>query len=205
MWIAARPCRTLSTAWNISVPSCSCRCFRNTDMKMDRNALLALLLTLAALPVFAQRSQRDPLNQKEVDELRDTNQEPDKRLPLIVKFARERLDAALAARSNPKLAAADRSSLQDFLSIYDELSDNLDMYTDQKEDLRKPLKMVIAGDGEFRVKLNQVRQASTPEEMNNYGFVLTSAVQAVNDGVAEHRELQQEQEAAAKGKKRAHR
>ena len=179
-------------------------------MKMDRNALLALLLTLAALPVFAQRSQRDPLNQKEVDELRDTNQEPDKRLPLIVKFARERLDAALAARSNPKLAAADRtaairSSLQDFLSIYDELSDNLDMYTDQKEDLRKPLKMVIAGDGEFRVKLNQVRQASTPEEMNNYGFVLTSAVQAVNDGVAEHRELQQEQEAAAKGKKRAHR
>jgi len=179
-------------------------------MKMDRNALLALLLTLAALPMFAQRSQRDPLNQKEVDELRDTNQEPDKRLPLIVKFARERLDAALAARSNPKLAAADRtaairSSLQDFLSIYDELSDNLDMYTDQKEDLRKPLKMVIAGDGEFRVKLNQVRQASTAEEMNTYGFVLTSAVQAVNDGVAEHRELQQEQEAAAKGKKRAHR
>ncbi len=179
-------------------------------MKMDRNALLALLLTLAALPMFAQRSQRDPLNQKEVDELRDTNQEPDKRLPLIVKFARERLDAALAARSNPKLAAADRtaairSSLQDFLSIYDELSDNLDMYTDQKEDLRKPLKMVIAGDGEFRVKLNQVRQASTPEEMNTYGFVLASAVQAVNDGVAEHRELQQEQEAADKGKKRAHR
>lgn len=179
-------------------------------MKIDRSALLALLLTLAALPGFAQRGQHDPLNQKEVDELRDTNQEPDKRLPLIVKFARERLDAALAARSNPKLAAADRtaairSSLQDFLSIYDELNDNLDMYTDQKEDLRKPLKMVIAGDGEFRVKLNQVRQASAPDEMNTYGFVLTSALQAVSDGAAEHRELQQEQEAAAKGKKRAHR
>jgi hypothetical protein len=179
-------------------------------MKIDRRTLLALLLILAALPAFAQRGQRDPLNQKEVEELRDTNQEPDKRLPLIVKFARERLDAALAARSNPKLAAADRTaairdSLQDFLSIYDELSDNLDMYTDQKEDLRKPLKMVIAGDGEFRVKLNQVRQASTPDEMNTYGFVLTSALQAVNDGAAEHRELQQEQEAVAKGKKKAHR
>lgn len=179
-------------------------------MKIDRRTLLALLLTLAALPAFAQRGQRDPLNQKEVEELRDTNQEPDKRLPLIVKFARERLDAALAARSNPKLAAAARTaairdSLQDFLSIYDELSDNLDMYTDQKEDLRKPLKMVIAGDGEFRVKLNQVRQASTPDEMNTFGFVLTSALQAVGDGAAEHRELQQEQEAVAKGKKKAHR
>jgi hypothetical protein len=41
---------------------------------------------------------------------------------LIVKFARQRLDAALAARNNPKLSADDRTatihdSLQDFLSI----------------------------------------------------------------------------------------
>src|SRR5579863_393357 len=179
-------------------------------MKMDRSALLALLLTLAALPVFAQRSQRDPLNQKEVDELRDTNQEPDKRLPLIVKFARERLDAALAARSNPKLAAADRtaairSSLQDFLSIYDELSDNLDMYSDQKEDLRKPLKMVVAGDGEFKVRLDQLRQGSSPDDMKVYAFVLTSAVEAVKEGSGEHRQLQQEQETLAKEKKKTHR
>ncbi|HTM89583.1 MAG TPA: hypothetical protein VL155_15370 [Terriglobales bacterium] len=179
-------------------------------MKMNRTVLLALLLILAAWPSFAQRGQRDPLNPKEVDELRDTNQEPEKRLPLIVRFARERLDAALAARNNPKLAAADRtanihSSLQDFLSIYDELGDNLDMYTDQKEDLRKPLRMVIAGDGEFKVKLDQLRQTSAPDEMNNYGFVLTSAMEAVSAGTSEHRQLQQEQEAAAKGKKRAHR
>ena len=179
-------------------------------MKLNPAFIILSAILLLVLPGMAQREQRDPLTQAEVDQLRDTNQEPEKRLPLIVKFARERLDAALAARSNPKLAAADRTaairdSLQDFLSIYDELSDNLDMYTDQKEDLRKPLKMVIAGDGEFRVKLNQVRQASTPDEMNTYGFVLTSALQAVGDGAAEHRELQQEQEAVAKGKKKAHR
>jgi len=179
-------------------------------MKMNRTPLLALLLILAALPAPAQSGQRDPLNQKEVDELRDTNQEPEKRLPLIVKFARQRLDAALAARNNPKLSAADRtatihSSLQDFLSIYDELGDNIDMYTDQKEDLRKPLKMVTSADGEFKVKLDQLRHASTPDEMNDYGFVLTSAMEAVSAGTPEHRQLQQEQEAAAKGKKRAHR
>ena len=180
-------------------------------MKIERpRLLLAFLLILAALPAVAQRLPRDPLNQKEVDELRDTNQEPDKRLPLIVKFARERLDAAQAARVNPKLSAADRTaaihdSLEDFLSIYDELGDNLDMYTDQKEDLRKPLKMVVAGDGEFKVKLDQLRQNSSPDEMKVYAFVLSSAIQAVSDGIPEHRKLQQEQESLTKAKKKSHR
>ena len=180
-------------------------------MKIERPHLfLAFILIMAALPALAQRLPRDPLNQKEVDELRDTNQEPEKRLPLIVRFARERLDAAQAARVNPKLSAADRAatihdSLQDFLSIYDELDDNLDMYTDQKEDLRKPLKMVIAGDGEFKVKLDQLRQNSSPEEMKVYAFALTSAIQAVSDGASEHRKLQQEQEGLTKAKKKSHR
>jgi hypothetical protein len=172
--------------------------------------LLAFILFLSALPTLAQRSQRDPLNAKEVDELRETNQEPEKRLPLIVKFARERLDAAMAARNNPKLAAADRTatihdSVQDFVSIYDELGDNLDMYSDQKEDLRKPLKVVIAGDGEFKVKLEQLRQGTSPDEMKTYGFALTSALEAVSDGTSEHRQLQREQEESAKARKKAHR
>ena len=180
-------------------------------MKRYFSAVLAMLfLLLLALPAFAQRDDRDPLTAKEVDELRDTNQEPERRLPLIVKFARERLDNALLAHNNTKLAAADRAaavhdSLQDFLSIYDELDDNLDMYTDQKEDLRKPMKVVIAGDGEFKVKLDQLRRQSTPEEMKTYAFVLTSALQAVNDGTTEHRQLQQEQEATAKARKKSRR
>jgi hypothetical protein len=179
-------------------------------MKLFHPYLLLAFTLLSALPTLAQRSQRDPLNAKEVDELRETNQEPEKRLPLIVRFARERLDTALAARNNPKLAAADRTaaiheSLQDFLFIYDELGDNLDMYSDQKEDLRKPLKMVIAGDGEFKVKLQQLRQGAAPDEMKTYGFALTSALEAVSDGTSEHRQLQQEEEEAAKARKKAHR
>jgi hypothetical protein len=180
-------------------------------MKLYRPySLLAFTLFATLLPALAQRSQRDPLNAKEVNELRETNQEPEKRLPLIVRFARERLDAALAARNNPKLASAERTatihdSVQDFVSIYDELGDNLDMYTDQKEDLRKPLKIVIAGDGEFKVKLEQLRRGASPDEMKTYGFALTSALEAVNDGTGEHRRLQQEQEESAKARKKAHR
>lgn len=180
-------------------------------MKRYFSPLLAILfLFLPALPLIAQRDSRDPLTAKEVDELRDTNQEPDRRLPLIVRFARERLDNALIAHNNAKLAPEDRAatihdSLQDFLSIYDELDDNLDMYTDQKEDLRKPMKIVVAGDGEFKVKLEQLRRQSTPQEMKTYAFVLTSALQAVNDSSTAHRQLDQEQEATARGRKKSHR
>lgn len=179
-------------------------------MRLHRWLIFIACIAVLALPVLAQREQRDPLSQKEIDELRDTNQEPSRRLPLIVKFARERLDTALAASTNAKLAAADReaaihNSLQDFLSIYDELGDNLDMYTGQKEDLRKPLKMVVAGDGEFRVKLEQIRERSSPEDMKVYAFALTSALEAVNDGTEEHRRLQQEQEDLAKAKKKSRR
>jgi len=180
-------------------------------MKLYRPySLLAFTLFVSLLPALAQRSQRDPLNAKEVNELRETNQEPEKRLPLIVRFARERLDAALAARNNAKLSADERTatihdSVQDFVSIYDELGDNLDMYTDQKEDLRKPLKVVIAGDGEFKVKLEQLRRGASPDEMKTYGFAITSALEAVNDGAGEHRRLQQEQEESAKARKKAHR
>jgi hypothetical protein len=180
-------------------------------MKIRRlQCFVCLLVILASLPAWPQRRERDPLTEKEVDELRETNQEPEKRLPLIVKFARERLDAALAAHNNPKLAAADRAntihdSLQDFISIYDELGDNLDMYTEQKEDLRKPMKAVVAGDGEFKVKLDQIRQSSSPDEMKTYAFVLTSALEAVNDATTEHHKLQQEQEANARAKKKSRR
>jgi hypothetical protein len=79
------------------------------------------------------------------------------------------------------------------------------MYADQKEDLRKPMKAVIAGDGEFKFKLDQLRQTASPDEMKTYGFALTSAIEAVTDGTQEHHQLEREQEADAKGKRKSHR
>jgi len=53
-----------------------------------------VLLSLAAVvcPAWAQR-RRDPLTPPEIDQLRDTAWEPEQRLKLYVKFARERLAA----------------------------------------------------------------------------------------------------------------
>ena len=43
-----------------------------------------------ALPGLAEK-RYDPLNQKEIDDLREANMEPDKRLKLFIAYARARL------------------------------------------------------------------------------------------------------------------
>ena len=51
--------------------------------------LLAALLSTCVVKAAAQR--RDPLNEKEVDEMRETADYPDKRLETLVKFTRVRI------------------------------------------------------------------------------------------------------------------
>jgi hypothetical protein len=109
-------------------------------------------------------------------------------------------------RSDPKIAAADRPErvhelLQDFTSIYDQLGDNLDMYRDQNADLRKPLKLIIEGDSNFQGRLRQLKESSSPEEMKQYAFILSNAIDAVHDGATEHRKLLAEENAKPRKKK----
>ncbi len=118
-----------------------------------RNLILALLF-FPAIPLAAQLGGRDPLNQKEIDELREVAQEPDRRLKLMVEFARARLAAIDRLRGEPRLAAGRGNQvhdlLEDFTKLVDEMGDNIDDYLDRKYDLRKALKFVIEGDTEFQ-------------------------------------------------------
>jgi hypothetical protein len=164
---------------------------------------------LAALvgPCVAQRHA--DLAPAEVDQLRDSMMEPDTRLKLYVKFARARVDALDQVRSDPKVSAADRPSqihdkLQDFLDIYDELNDNIDMYVDRKDDIRKPLKVVMEADTEFQTKLKAFQDslASSKENTKPFEFVLSNTLDTLNDSVEDHKKLMQEQEEAAKNRKK---
>lgn len=172
-----------------------------------RIAIFALLF-FSAIPLAAQLGGREPLDETEIDKLREVAQEPDKRLKLMVEFARARLASIDQLRSDPR-SAADRGSrvhdlLEDFTRLVDEIGDNLDDYAARKYDLRKALKIAIDGDTEFQLKLRTLKEqaagagAKAGTEGSDYAFVLQSAADAVDTSLDDSRKLLAEQEAALK-------
>jgi len=166
---------------------------------------LAIVLLVGATTLTAQR-RRDPLSQTEIDQVRDTSWEPKLRLPLYVQFARARLVKLEEARNDPKTkdrAKQTHDLLDAFQLLYDELNDNIDTYVDRRDDIRKPLKTVIEADTEFQSKLRAVKDAAgvSPQEAAQYEFVLTNAIETVDNATEDHRKLLAEQEEQAKHKK----
>jgi len=177
-----------------------------TPDKFRMGLCVGVVLLSGSLGV-AQR-HRDPFTPQEIDQIRDTSWEPQLRLGLYVKFARARLVALEQLRSDPK--AKDRAQqthdrLDDFLLIYDELNDNIDTYVDRKNDIRKPLKVILDADTEFQAKLLALRDAAgvPPAEAKEYEFVLSTALETVDSSAEEHRKLMEEQEEAAKHRKKS--
>ena len=95
--------------------------------------------------------------------------------------------------------------LDDFLLIYDELNDNIDTYVDRKNDIRKPLKSIIDADTEFQAKLLALRDAAevSPEEVKQYEFVLSNALDTVDSAAEDHQQTLADQEEAAKHRKKS--
>jgi predicted nucleic acid-binding Zn-ribbon protein len=164
---------------------------------------------LLALMVILSPAQRrsDPLTQAEIDQLRDTAVEPELRMKFYVQFARARLVALEQMRSDPKITDRPKRThqmLEDFLSVYDELNDNLDNFEERKSDLRKALKAVIEGDTEFQAKLRALQDdaRSSREEVAEYRFILGNAIESVDSNTEDHRRFLAEQEELWKHKKK---
>src|SRR2546428_2004359 len=165
-------------------------------------------LSLLLLPIASAAPRHDPLTPAEIDQLRDTAQEPDQRLKLYVKFVRARLAAVEQVRSDPKVTDRGQEThdrLQDFLDVYDELNENIDTYVGRKADLRKVLKAVIEADSEFQAKIRALRDSAdaAKDEAKRYEFLLTNTLDTLDSSAEDHRQLLTEQEEAVKHKKPA--
>jgi hypothetical protein len=165
----------------------------------------SLMLMIAAMAAGERR--RDPLTQAEIDQVRDVSWEPQQRLGLYMQFARARLVALEQMRNDPKTkdrAAQTHDKLDDFLLIYDELNDNVDTYLKRKDDIRKPLKLIIEADTEFQAKLRALKDAADipAEEVKAYEFILSNAIDTLDSSAEEHRQLLADLEEAAKHKKK---
>lgn len=176
-----------------------------TRLRTAFGLALALALLLP-LPLQAQR-RRDPLNPLEVDQLRDAMLDPVERLKLYVQFSRDRMTKLEQMRSDPKTVDRARQThdmLEDFLAVYDELNDNIDMYVGRKDDIRKPLKLIIEADTEFQSKLRAIKNApnTNAAESTQYEFLLTDALDTVDSSAEDHRKTVVEVEEYVKRKKK---
>lgn len=174
---------------------------------MTNKKLLLPFLLACVLVAAGQERHHDPLNDAEIEKIRDAAQEPEVRLKLYVEFARARLDKVQQVHSDPKAtdrAAQTKDALQDFLDVYDELDTNVDTYADRGEDLRKALKPVIEADTEFGAKLRAFKSSLVADrkEARDDDFLLGSALEAVDEGAKDHRDLLAEQEETFKHKKK---
>ena len=163
-------------------------------------AYLTVTLLISA-PLWPQVHDRDPLTEKEVDQLRETAIEPEKRLKLMVDFARARMVAIDQLRSDPKMAK-DRGKrthdlLEDISTMIDEIDDNADNYNERSADLRKPLKEIVQMESEFQVKLRELQAAVNDskhvDEVSDYKFALDDALDSVNHSAESSRKLLEEQ------------
>ena len=175
-------------------------------MKSLQKFLGILVMLWLAVPLVAQKRD-DPLTQEEIDQLRDSAVEPEPRMKLYVEFARARLVKLEQMRSDPKVTDRPHQThnmLEEFLTIYNELNDNLDNFEGRKADLRKAIKHVIEGDTEFQAKLRAIKSdpRNTKEEASQYEFVLSNAIETVDSAADDHRKLLTEQEEIWKHQKK---
>ncbi len=167
--------------------------------------LTILLCCCSGMHATPQTREKDPLNDQEIDAMRDTADFPDKRLELMIKFARARITEVDHLRVDPTVGK-DRPQqihdlLQEFTTLVDEIDDNVEMYASHKTDMRKGLKLLIEADSEWQLKLRSLKEQSPPEELDQFSFVLANTVDAVKDSAESARQTLQEQVELAKDKK----
>lgn len=108
-----------------------------------RAVLVAGLLVTATVGAFGQREPI--LTPRQVENLRDTAQEPNERLNLYVKYIGERIDAIhrLTTSPDPNRGLELHRLYGEFAGLSDELDDNLATYDQQKSDMRKGLALIL--------------------------------------------------------------
>ena len=175
-------------------------------MRPQRISCGVLLLALVcAWAGHATAQKRDPLNEKEIDEMRESADLPDKRLECMVKFARARMTSIQQLETNGK-TAKDRPMqihdlLEDFTTLLDEIGDNIEMYASHNADMRKGLTLLVEANSEWQLQLRRLKEQSPPEELDQYSFILTNASDAVRDMGDDARQELQKQNELAKAKK----
>lgn len=151
-----------------------------------------LLCLILALPLCAQKNKREPLTEVQQDQIAEAGVSPVDRLNLYVKFTNEHADTiqGLIKRAH-SAARAHRmdDELQDFASLMDELSSNLDIYADRKADIRRCMKAMNEAILHWQSVLNGITKEP------GFDISLQDAIDSVTDLAAQAKQVTADQDA----------
>ena len=131
---------------------------------------------------------RDFLTPNEVDQVREA-QDPNERLALYVRFAKQRMDLIeqYLAKEKPGRSLFVHNTLEDFSQIIEAIDSVSDDALRHHLPIDKGMLAVVAAEKDFLDRLNKI-QHSDPKDLDRYNFVLQTAIDTTSDS----RELSQE-------------
>ena len=124
-----------------------------------RRSQLILIAILLVPPLLAQKEQRQPLTEPQIEQIREAGIYPDDRVKLYTKFLDEHVDTIRGLANRGHSSARTKrldGELQDLTALMDELGSNLDQYGERKADLRKSLKPLTEATQRWLVALNAI-------------------------------------------------
>lgn len=140
-----------------------------------------LVLLFACAPHLA--AQRDFLTADETDQVR-LAQDPNERLALYVKFAKDRLALAQQVLSNdkPGRSLLIHDALEDYGNIVDAIDTVADDALKRRIDISQGMAAVAEGEKELLAGLQKI-QESDPKDIARYEFVLKQAIDSTQDSL----------------------
>jgi len=128
--------------------------------------------------VLLAQQRVDALSEAEVEKLRDTNREPVARVIAFVEFLNKRADAIRDLTVKPRRPGREddiHEAMEQFVSIADDLEDNLDEYATRHHDVRKVLPKLLKGLDGWATTLK------SPAEDERYEVSRKLALEALRD------------------------
>ena len=161
----------------------------------------AALLPLAAPSCLRSQSNKDPLTDQQVEQVRDTGADPVQRVKLYMKFIEERTSEIHKMAGNPRAqrpASQIHNLMEEFTRLADELQDNLETSADSHIDMRKTLKELADHSAKWESSLHE------PKASLDYDFARKTALDTAQSTTELAKKMLAEQEqyfATHKGQK----
>jgi len=165
--------------------------FQSGILRNLRLAIAAILLLTGVVPLALSQSKSDPLNDAEVEQVREVADQPVARVKLFMKFIEQRTDAMNEMVGDTRIQNKDvklHNLMEEYTRLVDELQDNLDSYDETHSDVRKALKELIPASEKWIAIINK------PPPDQNYDFTRKTALEAGESLNEQAKKLQTDQD-----------